>query len=131
LKEEGMNISTEINIFRKGKVFYGEECELFVKDKEISPLEKDEKSRSEGVIEYKGVQKTCPQNSNYTNTTKDDSFASKNFNRRRSNSFPLKIYVDSIEDLHYVYNNLYRQNRELAVKLDFEESQIKETEIEL
>jgi hypothetical protein len=131
-KEEGMNISTEINNFRKRKSFYGEECELFIKDKEdISQKDIEDRSKRDGVGEYKGLQKSCPHNVNCTNTTKDDSFASKNFNRRRSSSFPTKIYVESIEDMHYVYNNLYRQNRELAFKLDFEQNNIKETEIEL
>lgn len=131
-KEEGINISTEINNHKKGKSFHLDECEIIIKEKDDStPLEVREKMKKDEFIDNQGNQKTFPRNPNRTYTIKDDSFTLKNLNRRRSSSFPTKIYVESIEDLHYVYNNLYRQNRELALKLDFEDKNLAGNEIEL
>ena len=60
-----------------------------------------------------------------TKTTKDSSFNSLKLNNIKGTN----LEVESIEELHYIYNNLYQQNKALAFKfenLEIEEEVINE-----
>lgn len=49
-----------------------------------------------------------------TKTTKDSSFTSFKINNLKSTN----LEVESIEELHFVYNNLYQQNKALAFRFE-------------
>lgn len=75
---------------------------------------------------------TSPRNSfrGRTKTTKESSSSSMNVNHVKSNH-TTKISFESLEELHYIYNNLFHQNRVLAYKLDFEEKNDSNLDIDL
>ena len=49
-----------------------------------------------------------------TKTTKDSSFTSQKLNNIKTTN----LEVESIEELHFIYNNLYHQNKSLAFKFE-------------
>ena len=63
------------------------------------------------------------------NKSSKDYFSSGKVNRLKSTQ-TTKITFESLEELHYIYNNLYHQNRVLAYKLDFEEKNDSNVDIE-
>lgn len=53
-----------------------------------------------------------------TKTTKDSSFTSQKVNNNNNNLKGTHLEVESIEELHFIYNNLYQQNKVLAFKFE-------------
>lgn len=134
-KEEGINLnhSMEMNNIKEGKSFHGDNCELNFKLKEdntISQL-KAIKMMNTSYSHNISHKSASPRYPSRTYTTKDNYLCSKKLNILKSLTNPTKIYVESIEDLHFIYNNLYRQNRELAYKLDFEEKDVEGLDVDL
>lgn len=80
--------------------------------------------RSEGVQEYESNSNLEKSENKGTKTTKDSSFSSLKVNSVGKST---NLQVESVEELHFLYNNLYKQNKQLAFK--FENLELEEEDL--
>jgi hypothetical protein len=78
------------------------------------------RKRSEGGDNFERdnimIEKACGDKG--TKTTKDSSFSSHKMYSNGNNGKGPNLEVESIEELHFIYNNLYQQNKALAIKFE-------------
>lgn len=129
-KEEGnVNLSMEHNL-KNGKSFNADNSNILnIEREEMNTSQLQSKKQSNNSFIHNSSHKSASPIS-HSKTTKETSLSSIKLNKIKPYQ-QNKIEIDSLEELHFVYNNLFRQNRELAHRFEGDEDAEKIGEIEL